>query len=280
MTSTSTRAACIIGWPVRHSRSPKMHNWWLKHYGIDGEYRMEEVPPQEFPAFVQNLRSRGYVGANVTLPHKEAAFELTEPDERARAVGASNTLWYDNGVLRSTNTDVEGFIGALDAGARGWERSTGHAVVIGAGGAGRAVIWGLLERGIERIHVVNRTYARAVAMAQRYGDRVVPEHWENLNRLLEGAGLLTNATSLGLKGNPDLDIDLSGLAPGAVVADINYVPLETKLLAQARRLGLKTADGLDMLLYQAGRGFELWFGIRPQVSPELRDLLAQDIPKS
>ncbi len=280
MTSTSTRAACIIGWPVRHSRSPKMHNWWLKHHGIDGEYRMEEVPPQEFPAFVQNLRSRGYVGANVTLPHKEAAFELTEPDERARAVGASNTLWYDNGVLRSTNTDVEGFIGALDAGARGWERSTGHAVVIGAGGAGRAVIWGLLERGIERIHVVNRTYARAVAMAQRYGDRVVPEHWENLNRLLEGAGLLTNATSLGLKGNPDLDIDLSGLAPGAVVADINYVPLETKLLAQARRLGLKTADGLDMLLYQAGRGFELWFGIRPQVSPELRDLLAQDIPKS
>lgn len=280
MTSTSTRAACIIGWPVRHSRSPKMHNWWLKHHGIDGEYRMEEVPPQEFPAFVQNLRSRGYVGANVTLPHKEAAFELTEPDERARAVGASNTLWYDNGVLRSTNTDVEGFIGALDAGARGWERSTGHSVVIGAGGAGRAVIWGLLERGIERIHVVNRTYARAVAMAQRYGDRVVPEHWENLNRLLEGAGLLTNATSLGLKGNPDLDIDLSGLAPGAVVADINYVPLETKLLAQARRLGLKTADGLDMLLYQAGRGFELWFGIRPQVSPELRDLLAQDIPKS
>lgn len=280
MTSTSTRAACIIGWPVRHSRSPKMHNWWLKHHGIDGEYRMEEVPPQEFPAFVQNLRSRGYVGANVTLPHKEAAFELTEPDERARAVGASNTLWYDNGVLRSTNTDVEGFIGALDAGARGWERSTGHAVVIGAGGAGRAVIWGLLERGIERIHVVNRTYARAVAMAQRYGDRVVPEHWENLNRLLEGAGLLTNATSLGLKGNPDLDIDVSGLAPGAVVADINYVPLETKLLAQARRLGLKTADGLDMLLYQAGRGFELWFGIRPQVSPELRDLLAQDIPKS
>lgn len=280
MTSTTTRTACVIGWPAKHSRSPKMHGWWLKHYGIDGDYRMEEVPPEEFPAFIRDLRDHGYIGANITLPHKEVAFELTEPDERARAVGASNTLWYDNGVLRSTNTDVEGFIGALDAGAPGWDKSGRHAVVIGAGGAGRAVVWGLLERGITRIHVVNRTYDRAVAMAERYGDRVIPERWEDRNKVLEGAGLLANATSLGLKGNPELDIDLSGLAPDSAVADINYVPLETKLLAQARRLGLKTSDGLDMLLYQAGRGFELWFGIRPQVTPELRELLARDIPKS
>lgn len=278
--STSTRAACVIGWPAKHSRSPKMHKWWLGHYGIDGDYRIEEVSPDDLPAFIGDLRGHGYIGANVTIPHKEAAFRLTEPDERARAVGASNTIWYDNGVLRSTNTDVEGFIGALDAGAPGWDRSEGHAVVIGAGGAGRAVVWGLLERGIRRIHVVNRTHARAVELAERYGDRIVPEHWENLKSVLEGAGLVANATSLGLKGNPDLDVDLSGMAAGAVVADINYVPLETKLLTQARRLGLATADGLDMLLYQAVTGFELWFGVRPQVTPELRELLARDIPKS
>ena len=278
--NTPTRAACVIGWPAKHSRSPKMHNWWIKHYGIDGEYRMEEVPPEEFPAFIRNLRGHGYVGANITLPHKEAAFELTAPDERARAVGASNTLWYDNNTLRSTNTDVEGFIAALDASAPGWDNTDRHAVVIGAGGAGRAVVWGLLERGVQRIHVVNRTYDRAVAMADRYGGRIVPERWEDRNKVLEGAGIAANATSLGLKGNPDLDVDLSSMAPGAVVADINYVPLETKLLAQARRLGLKTSDGLDMLLYQAGTGFELWFGIRPKVTPELRELLAQDIPKS
>lgn len=280
MTNTSTRAACVIGWPAKHSRSPKMHGWWLKHYGIDGDYRIEEVPPEEFPAFIDNLRGHGYVGANITLPHKEAAFELTEPDERARAVGASNTLWYDDGVLRSTNTDVEGFIGALDAGAPGWHQSGRHAVVIGAGGAGRAVVWGLLERGITRIHVVNRTYERALAMAERYGEQVVPERWEDRNKVLQGAGLAANATSLGMKGNPGLDVDLSGMAPEAAVADIVYVPLETSLLAQARRLGLKTSDGLDMLLYQAGRGFELWFGVRPTVTPELRELLARDIPKS
>ncbi|MCL4765709.1 MAG: shikimate dehydrogenase [Hyphomicrobiaceae bacterium] len=280
MKSTATRAACVIGWPAKHSRSPKMHGWWLKHYGIDGDYRIEEVPPEDFPAFVGNLRGNGYVGANITLPHKEAAFALTEPDERARAIGAANTLWYDNGVLRSTNTDVEGFIGALDASAPGWDKSGRHAVVIGAGGAGRAVVWGLLERGITRIHVVNRTYDRAVAMAERYGDRVVPGRWEDRNALIAGAGLAANATSLGFKGNPDLDVDLSSMAPGAVVADINYIPLETPLLASARRLGLKTSDGLDMLLYQAGRGFELWFGVRPQVTPELRELLASDLPKS
>jgi len=279
--STEKRAACVIGWPVKHSRSPKMHGWWLKHYGIDGEYRMEEVSPEKFPAFIANLRSHGYVGANVTIPHKEAAFRLTQPDERARAVGASNTLWYENGELRSTNTDVEGFLGALDAGAPGWEQNKDRpAVVFGAGGASRAVVWGLLERGVARIHVVNRTFERAAEMAKLYGDRIVPAPWEDRNKVLEGAGLAANATSLGLKGNPDLDVDLLRMAPGGVVADINYVPLETKLLAQARRLGLKTADGLDMLLYQGVRGFELWFGVRPEVTPELRELLAQDIPKS
>ncbi len=280
MTNTTTRAACVIGWPAKHSRSPMMHGWWLKQYGIEGDYRIEEVSPEDFPAFIRNLRGRGYVGANITLPHKEAAFELTEPDERARAVGASNTLWFDDGVLRSTNTDVEGFIGALDATAPGWDKTGRHAVVIGAGGAGRAVVWGLLERGITRIHVVNRSYERAVAMAERYGDRIIPERWEDRNAVLKGAGLAANATSLGMKGNPDLDVDLSGMAPGAAVSDIVYIPLETRLLAQARQLGFKTSNGLDMLLYQGVRGFELWFGVRPAVVPELREILARDIPTS
>jgi shikimate dehydrogenase len=278
--SANKRAACVIGWPAKHSRSPKLHGWWLKHYGIDGDYRIEEVPPERFAAFIGDLKGNGYVGANITIPHKEAAFQLTEPDERARAVGASNTLWYDvKGVLRSTNTDVEGFIGALDASAPGWDRMTSHAVVIGAGGAGRAVVWGLLERGVKHIHVVNRTYEKAVAFRERFGSSVVPERWEDRNKVLKGAGLAANATSLGLKGNPNLDVDLSGLAPGAVVADIVYVPLETALLAQARRLGFRTSDGLDMLLHQAVRGFELWFGLRPKVMPEQRAMLAADIPK-
>lgn len=279
-TRTTTRAACVIGWPAKFSRSPKLHGWWLRHYGIDGDYRIEEVPPEGFADFIGNLRGNGYVGANVTTPHKEMAFELTDPDARARAVGASNTLWYEDGVLRSTNTDVEGFIGALDASAPGWDRMRTHAVIVGAGGAGRAVVWGLLERGLQRIHVVNRTFDKAVAFRDRFGSAVVPVRWEERNEVLRGAGLAANATSLGLKGNPDLDIDLSGMAQGGVVADIVYVPLETSLLAQARRLGLRRSDGLDMLLHQAVRGFELWFGLRPEVTAEQRAMLAADIPKA
>ncbi len=276
----ATKAACVIGWPAKQSRSPKLHGWWLKHYGIDGDYRIEEVPPENFAAFVGDLAGHGYVGCNITIPHKEAAFRLSQPDERAKAVGASNTLWLDNGVLRSTNTDVEGFIGALDAAAPGWDKKSGDAVVIGAGGAGQAVVWGLLERGIEKIHVVNRTFEKAEAFRDRFGDRIIPTRWDDRNTVLKGAMLAANATSLGMKGNPPLDIDLSGMAGDAAVADIVYVPLETPFLAQARRLGFKTSDGLDMLLYQAGRGFELWFGVKPKVMPEQREMLAADIPKS
>lgn len=276
----ATRVACVMGWPAKHSRSPKLHGYWIKRYGVDGDYRVAEVSPEDFPAFVQNFAAHGFVGGNVTMPHKDAAFRLSEPDARAKAVGASNTLWLDNGRLRSTNTDVEGFIGALDAAAPGWDKRTDTAVVLGAGGAGRAVVYGLIERGLKTIHVVNRTYEKAAAFRERFGPSVQPARWDDVPRLLQGARLLANATSLGMKGQPELDIDLSPMAADAVVSDIIYVPLKTKLLAQAEARGLKTSNGLDMLLYQAVRGFELWFGVRPEVTEELRDLLAADIPKS
>lgn len=276
---TSTRAACVIGYPAKHSRSPKLHGYWIRKYGIDGDYRAEEIPPEGFADFVTHLAARGYVGANVTLPHKEKAFELSQPDARAKAVGASNTLWLDNGVLRSTNTDVEGFIGALDACAPGWDKRGGDAVVLGAGGAGRAVVYGLIERGLKRIHVVNRTYERAVAFKERFGPSIVPTRWEDMQKVLAGASLLANSTSLGMKGQPELAIDLTPMAAGSVVSDIVYIPLKTGLLQQAEARGFATSNGLDMLLYQAVRGFELWFGVRPEVTKELRDMLVADILK-
>jgi shikimate dehydrogenase len=272
-----TRAACIIGWPVKHSRSPKLHGYWIKRYRIDGDYRMEEVAPADFPAFIGNLAAHGYAGANITIPHKDAALALSEPDDRARAVGAANTLWLDGGRLRSTNTDVEGFIGALDAAAPDWHARADSAVVLGAGGGARAVVYGLVERGVTAIHVVNRTFEKAVAFRERFGPAVQPAHWSDVPRLLDGARLLVNATSLGMAKQPPLGVDVHQMADGAVVSDVVYVPLQTPLLAAAARRGLKTANGLDMLLHQAVRGFELWFGVRPEVTRELFDLLAADI---
>ncbi len=271
------RLACVIGWPAKQSRSPKLHGYWIKRYGIDGDYRVEERSPEDFPAFVRDLARHGYVGANVTMPHKDVALTLSEPDARARTVGAANTLWLDQGRLRSTNTDVEGFLGALDAAAPGWHDHAERAVVLGAGGAARAVVYGLIERGVGTVHVVNRTVAKAAAFRERFGARVEPARWDDLPRLLEGARLLANATSLGMTGQPALSVDLGRLAADAVVADAVYIPLKTDLLAAAERRGLKTSNGLDMLLHQAVGGFERWFGVRPEVTRELFDLLAADL---
>lgn len=277
--AATKRAACLIGWPAAHSRSPLIHHYWLRQLGIEGGYSIEAVPPEGFAEFVLHLKTHGYVGANVTIPHKERALQLTEPDARARAVGAANTLYYDGDLLRSTNTDVEGFIGNLDASAPGWDR-TAHALVLGAGGSSRAVVFGLLERGIGRIALANRSIERAEALRDLFGDRVVPIAWSDIPAALPGAGLLVNTTSLGMKGQPPLQIDLSALPADAVVADLVYVPLETDLLAAAKARGLRTADGLGMLLHQAVRGFDLWFGARPHVTAELRALVEADlVPK-
>ena len=270
------RAACLIGWPAAHSRSPLIHHHWLHKLGIAGGYTIEAVPPEELADFVTHLHGRGFVGANVTIPHKERVLELTEPDSRARAVGAANTLWYEHGILRATNTDVEGFVGNLDAAAPGWDR-TNVALVLGSGGSARVVVFGLLERGIGRVHVINRTAARAQALADQFGPRVVAGGWEQVSALLPQAGLLVNTTSLGMHGQPPLAIEIGLLPEQAVVVDIVYVPLETQLLVAARARGLRTADGLGMLLHQAVRGFELWFGERPQVTPELRALVEADL---
>lgn len=278
-TSARTRVACLIGWPAAHSRSPLIHRYWLRTLGIEGGYLIEAVPPADFKDFVLRLSHRGFIGANVTIPHKEHALALSTPDARARAVGAANTLWFADGELRSTNTDVEGFINNLDACAPGWDTAE-EALVLGAGGAARGVVFGLIERGIARVHLVNRTIDRARALADQFGARVHPATWDTLGDLLPRAGLLVNATSLGTHGQPALEIDIGLLPQSAVVSDIVYVPLLTPLLAAAQSRGLRTADGLGMLLHQAVRGFELWFGQRPQVTAELRALVEADLTKT
>src|SRR6202171_5678159 len=279
MTAVSkARAACLIGARAAHPSSPLIHHHWLRTLGIEGGYNIEAVPPEGFAEFVLHLSTHGFVGANVTLPHKERALALTKPDARARAVGAANTLWYEGGELCSTNTDIEGFINNLDACAPGWD-AVEDALVLGAGGASRAVVFGLIERGIQRVHLANRTMERAGALAEQFGARVLPVAWEAIPDLLPRAGLLVNTTSLGMHGEPALELDVGRLPQNAVVTDLVYVPLETPLLAAARARGLRTADGLGMLLHQAVRGFELWFGQRPEVTPELRALVEADLTK-
>jgi shikimate dehydrogenase len=273
---TKSRVACLLGWPAAHSRSPLIHHYWLRKLGIEGGYTIEAIPPEGFAEFVSRLAAHGFVGANVTIPHKERALALTMPDERARAVGAANTLWYDGDELRSTNTDIEGFVGNLDASAKGWDNIE-EALVLGAGGSSRAVVFGLIERGIKRVHLANRTMERAQALADQFGAAVQPISWDEINNALPRAGLLVNTTSLGMKGQPELDVDVGLLSAQSIVADLVYVPLETTLLKAARARGLKTADGLGMLLHQAVRGFELWFGQRPEVTPELRALVEADL---
>jgi len=270
------KAVCIIAWPAGHSRSPLIHNYWIKQHGLNAEYRREPVPPEKFVEFVKNLRANGYVGANVTLPHKQVALTVTEPDERARAVGATNCLWYDDGHLRSTNTDVEGFLTNLDSATPGWDRGLESAVVLGAGGGARAVVFALLAREVQRVYVINRTRERAEVLRKQFGARVHLAAWNEIGGLLGGAGLLVNTTSLGMVGQPPLDINLRCPA-SLVVADLVYDPLETRLLAAARARGLRTADGLGMLLHQAVRGFQLWFGIKPEVTAELRALIEADL---
>jgi shikimate dehydrogenase len=272
-------AACLIGWPAAHSRSPLIHHYWLRTLGIDGGYVIEAVPPDEFGDFVMRLSVRGFVGANVTLPHKERALALSKPDDHARAVGAANTLWFKDGELCSTNTDVEGFINNLEACAAGWDRCE-EALVLGAGGASRAVLFGLIARGIKRVYLANRTAERARALANQFGANVSPVSWDAISGLLPRAGLLVNTTSLGMKGQPALELDAGLLPSDAVVADLVYVPLLTPLLASAQSHGLKTADGLGMLLHQAVRGFELWFGRRPEVTSELREMVEADLTKT
>ncbi|WP_422679901.1 shikimate dehydrogenase [Chelatococcus albus] len=275
------RKACIIGYPVKHSRSPLLHGHWLHEYGLDGAYERAEVAPEDLASFMAGFAGKGYVGGNVTVPHKESIMAcLDAVTETAQAMGAVNTLWFEGGRLCGDNTDVVGFLANLDEGAPGWDARTRTVVVLGAGGAAKAVVYGLLQRGMERVAVVNRSFERADALRERFGSRVLAAPWEALPALLGETKLLVNTTSLGMSGQPPLAIDLEPLPSGAVVNDIVYVPLETPLLTAARARGLLAVDGLGMLLHQAVPGFERWFGVRPQVSAALRAHIVADIVRT
>jgi len=275
------RRACVIGYPVRHSRSPLIHGFWLAEHGIEGSYERAEVAPAAFEAFVAGLPERGFAGANVTVPHKEAAYRLASvEDPVARALEAVNTLWLDKGRLQGANTDVAGFLSNLDQERPGWDSDLDHVVLLGAGGAGRAVLHGVLDRGARRVTILNRTLARAEDLAKRAGDRAVAVAWHDAEAALSDAALLVNTTSLGMAGQPRLTLGLERLPRSAVVMDVVYVPLDTELLKTARERGNLTVDGLGMLLHQAVPGFERWFGVRPSVSPELRRLVTDDLRRA
>ncbi|MDI6836611.1 MAG: shikimate dehydrogenase [Rhizobiaceae bacterium] len=273
------RHAFVVGYPVKHSRSPLIHGYWLRQFGIDGSYRTVEVTEADFPVFLERLRdgSAGYSGGNVTIPHKERAVRLADrPDALSEELGAANTLWVEDGLVHSTNTDGLGFLANLDERKPGWD-CFDKAVVLGAGGASRAIIQALRNRGLDEIHVVNRTVERAEELADRFGKRVFAHPMGALAEVLTGAGLFVNTTSLGMHGTPVPDFPLERLKSDATVTDIVYVPLVTPFLLQAERHGLATIDGLGMLLHQAVPGFEKWFGRRPQVTPELRALVIADM---
>ncbi len=278
MTVGGPPSAGVAGWPVKHSRSPLIHRYWLDHLHIEGRYELFPVPPGDFPKFAAGIGSDGLLGANVTVPHKEAAFAAcARRTPVAEALGAVNVLWREEGHLWGDNTDVEGFLANLDKSAAGWDARRGHALVIGAGGGARAVLYALHARGFERIVIVNRTQSRAEALAQAFGGWVGVLAWSSLQDGLRGVDCLVNASTLGMAGQPALDLDIAALPAEAVVADLVYVPLRTPLIEAAGRRGLRTAAGLGMLLHQAAPAFERWFGRRPRVTPELRALIEADV---
>jgi shikimate dehydrogenase len=279
---TSLTRAFVTGFPVKHSRSPMIHGHWLKNFEISGSYQAVEVAPADFADFISSLKdgSSGFAGGNVTIPHKEQAFALADaPDEIATELGAANTLYLRDGRLCATNTDGYGFLNNLDDRAPGWTDRKDRAVVLGAGGASRAIIQALRDRGFGEIHVLNRTVERAQELADRFGPRIHAAPLGELAERLLGADLFVNTTSLGMDDSDAIAIDFTAMRSGALVTDIVYVPLITPILAQAREQGMRIADGLGMLLHQAVPGFEKWFGKRPTVTPELRALIIADMEK-
>ena len=274
--------AFVVGQPIGHSRSPMIHGHWLESFALPGVYERIEVRPEHLDGFLSGLAERGYAGGNVTLPHKEGAFRRAEVlTAHAERLGSVNTLWLDEaGRLCGDSTDGFGFAASLDADAPGWEDAVRTAVVLGAGGAARAIVAALLDHGVPQVVIANRTRAAAGAVARLDPARIAIHPFERVDGALPAADLLVNTTQLGMAGEPPLELDLARLPSHAIVADIVYVPLETPLLANARRRGLRTVDGLGMLLHQAVPGFERWFGRRPTVTAELRALIVADLERS
>jgi shikimate dehydrogenase len=270
--------AGVAGWPVDHSRSPAIHRYWLRELGLPGSYELFAVRPGEFREFAATIGKDGLLGVNVTVPHKETAFAAC--DRRtpvAEALGAVNTLWREGGRLMGDNTDVAGFLANMDEAAPGWAERGKTAVVIGAGGAARAIVHALISRGFARVAIINRTRERAEALAAHFGGLATAMAWADLAAELRGADLLVNASSLGMAGQPPLAVDLGALLERAVVADAVYVPLRTPLIEGARARGLRSVEGLGMLLHQAAPAFARWFGQRPKVTPELRTLIEAEV---
>jgi shikimate dehydrogenase len=275
--SGAARLAGILGWPVDHSRSPQLHGHWLDHYGIDGAYVPMAVRPEHFAVAVAALPRLGFVGANVTVPHKEAAYAACDRlDETARRIGAVNTLSFTADGILGRNTDGYGFIENLRHGAPDWRAAHGPAVMLGAGGSARAVAVALLDAGLPELRVLNRTFDRAAALADALGGRVRAVPWEQFANAASDASLLINTTTQGMVGQPALELDLACLPRAATVTDLIYTPVETKLLADARRRGHAVVDGLGMLLWQAQPGFSAWFGVEPAVTDALRAAVLAD----
>jgi shikimate dehydrogenase len=272
------RVAGVMGWPVGHSRSPRLHGFWLERYAIDGAYVPMAVAPEKLAQALRALPALGFAGCNLTVPHKEAALGLVDRvDDAARRIGAVNTVVVDgSGQLNGSNTDGFGFRESLIAGAPGW-RSEWPALVLGAGGAARAVVVALLDAGVPLVRVANRNPARARALAETFGEAIEPVAWDQRAAACGGVGLVVNTTTLGMTGQPPLEIDLAALASDAVVSDIVYTPLITPLLAAARARGNCMVDGLGMLLHQARPGFAAWFGREPVVDDALRRHVALDL---
>ena len=280
MTPTgAARVAGVMGWPVAHSRSPRLHGYWLDHHGIDGVYAPFAVAPGDLARALDALPALGPAGVNPPLPHKEAALgRMARLSETARRIGAVNTVVVaEDGSLTGDNTDAFGFIENLRSGAPGWRAEAGPAVVLGAGGAARAVAVALQDAGAPEIRIVNRTRTRAEKLAIDLGAPLVARSWDGLAQTLADARLLVNATRLGMAGGPALGVDLAPLPAEAVVNDIVYVPRVTELLAAAAARGLVAVDGLGMLLHQARPGFRAWFGVDPEVTPELRAFVGRDL---
>ncbi|EEE36410.1 shikimate 5-dehydrogenase [Rhodobacteraceae bacterium KLH11] len=272
MTTHSIPLAGVIGHPIAHSRSPKLHGHWLKSYALDGHYVPMDVAPADLETVLRTLPKAGFVGANVTVPHKEAALRLADQvSDRASVIGAANTLmFHEDGSILADNTDGYGFMANLRDGAPDWNPQDGPAVVFGAGGAARAVLQALAQAGVPEILLTNRTRARADHLKEEFGQRITVIDWVQAGNVIEQAELVVNTTSLGMQGQPELRVPLDGLQPGAVVTDLVYAPLQTQLLKQAEEAGCTTVDGLGMLLHQAVPGFECWFGVRPEVDAETR----------
>jgi shikimate dehydrogenase len=275
----SAKKAFVVGHPIAHSRSPLIHGHWLASFGIEGSYERIDVAPAGLATFVRDLPGSGFVGGNVTIPHKEEVCRLVARlDPAAEQIGAVNTLWIEDGEVRAGNTDAEGFAANLDIRAPDW-RAARSALVLGAGGAARGVLFALKQAGIPEIRLVNRTQARAQELADRFGTPIGVHDWSGLDELADSSELVVNTSALGMHGEGEVPFDVERLPERAIVADIVYVPLKTPLLAAAERRGLRIVDGLGMLLHQAVPGFEKWFGRRPQVTEELRALVVADLEK-